>query len=128
MVDRSLRRLLHKLPARQVLPGLPQHQLNAGPGVLVAVVSPAPALQQCGQMLELEIFKYHYLYIPLEVGRGEGAQAAAEGKTVEVREDDGGVEDGGVDQAERPQVVFQTVPHQDRVRIDEAHQIVLHFF
>ena len=44
-----------------------------------------------------------------------------------MREDDGGVEDGAVDQVEGAQIVLQPVPDQDGVGVDEPHQIVLNF-
>ena len=69
----------------------------------------------------------YHLNISLEVAGHQGPQRPAEGQSVEVREDDGGVEDGAVDQVEGAEIVLQPVPDQDGVRVDEPHQIVLHF-
>ena len=69
----------------------------------------------------------YHLNISLEVAGHQGPQRPAEGQPVEVREDDGGVEDGGMDQVEGAEIVLQPVPDQDGVGVDEPHQIVLHF-
>jgi len=69
----------------------------------------------------------YHLNISLEVAGHQGPQRPAEGQSVEVREDDGGVEDGAVDQVEGAEIVLQPVPDQDGVGVDEPHQIVLHF-
>ena len=69
----------------------------------------------------------YHLNISLEVAGHQGSQRPPEGQPVEVREDDGCVEDGAVDQVEGAQIVLQPVPDQDGVGVDEPHQIVLNF-
>jgi len=68
-----------------------------------------------------------YLNISLEVARDQRPETPSERQTIEVREDDCSVEDGGVDQVEGPEVILQSVTHEDGVSVEEAHQIILDF-
>lgn len=93
----------------KVFSNAPQHQLHGGARVLAAVVARRATLD-----------------VPLEVALRQGLEAAAVGEAVVVRERDGRVDDGGVHDAQRTQVVLQAVAHEHGVRINEAHQVVLH--
>ena len=86
-------------------------------------------------MKRIKIFCIHcvltscfYLNISLEVAGDQRPQTSSERQTIEVWEDHCGVEDGGVDQVEGPEIILQSMTHEDGVGVEETHQVILDFF
>jgi hypothetical protein len=99
----------HQITAAVLALHLEYHELDAGGGVFVAVVSVDAAL-----------------YVALQVRRHQLLERVLVVGPAVMRERQRRVHHVRVHHLERPQVILEPVPDQDRLGFDEASQVVLH--
>ena len=81
------------------------------------------------KFLEVNLFLYYFLYlnVPLEIAGDKRPKTPPERQSVEVWEDNCSVQYNSMDDVQRPQIIFKSMADQDGVGVDEPHQIILYF-